>query len=257
MLELNHVFSGYGRDRILNDVSVSFEPGKITAIGGLNGCGKSTLLMTATGLLTPTSGEVLLDKVPVLSLSPGERARRISYIPQGRNVPELTAFRMVLHGRFPYLGFPRRYRKEDLEAASRALEWVGASTLSERPMSSLSGGQRQKVYLALALCQDTEIVLMDEPTTYLDIKARFEVMEIAKRLAEMGKTVVLVLHDLDLLLRFSDRVILMEKGSVISEGTPAEVCANGSVRRVFGVDAVRTEHDGEDQYLFHTIRGEL
>ena len=150
---------------------------------------------------------------------------------------------MVLHGRFPYLGYPRRYRAEDYEAARKALEWAGAADLSDRPVQELSGGQRQKVYLAMALAQDTETIFMDEPTTYLDVRHQLEVMAVSRRLADMGRAVVLVLHDLSLALREADRLAVLANGSLRQVGTPEEVFNGGELDRVFGVAVrrVRTE----------------
>ncbi len=250
MLEFRGVCAGYGGAEVLHGLDLRVAPGQITAIGGVNGCGKSTLLKVAAGLLKSTRGQVLLDGAPLDSFSPQERAQRLAYLPQGRNVPDLTAFRMVLHGRFAYLSFPRQYRREDMDAARQALAWVGSADLAQRSMTALSGGQRQKVYIAMALAQDTQTILMDEPTTYLDIRARFEVMELAKKLAELGKTVVLVLHDLDLLLRYAHQVVLMEDGRVAAVGTPQALCEDGSVGRVFGVEVEAVSNAQGEQYVF-------
>ena len=253
MLEFRRLTAGYGRQPVLRDLDLALSPGEITVIGGLNGCGKSTLLRTASGLLPPLGGQVLLEGAPLEELSPQQRAMRMAYLPQGRNVPELTALRMVLHGRFAYLSFPRQYRREDFDAARAALEWVGCSHLAQRGMASLSGGERQKVYIAMALAQDTGVILMDEPTTYLDIRARFEVMELARHLAGMGKTVVMVLHDLDLTLRYARRVILLDGGGVVADGAPADLCANGSVECVFGVAAARASLPWGEEYVFRPL----
>ena len=169
MIELKNLRAGYPGRPVLEGISLDFRPGEVLAVIGPNGCGKSTLLRTANGLLPRTGGDVLLDGVPLERLSARETAQKIAYLPQSRTTPNITAGRMVLHGRFPYLSYPRRYRQEDHEMVKRALAWVGASDLASRPLAELSGGQRQKVYLAMALAQDTETVLMDEPTTYLDV----------------------------------------------------------------------------------------
>lgn len=255
MLEFQQLTAGYGKRPVLHNITLTLRPSEVTVLGGLNGCGKSTLLKTASGLLPPLAGQVLLDGRPLQAYTSQQRAQRMAYLPQGRSVPELTAFRMVLHGRFAYLGFPRQYRREDYEAARAALEWVGCAALAERSMAALSGGERQKVYIAMALAQDTGIILMDEPTTYLDIRARFEVMDLARHLAALGKTVVLVLHDLDLTMRYAQRVILLADGGIAADGAPAQICSNGSVQRVYGVEAVRAElPGGGEEYVFRPGR---
>ncbi len=241
MIRLKNLRAGYPGRAVLEGADLDFRPGEVLALLGLNGCGKSTLLRTACGLLPKLGGEVLLDETPIQDLSPKEIARRTAYLPQSRPTPSITASRMVLHGRFPYLSYPRRYRKEDHEAVRRALGWVGGGELADRLLPELSGGQRQKVYLAMALAQETETVLMDEPTTFLDVSCQLEVMELARRLAGEGKAVVLVLHDLCLALRFAHRAALIGDGRLLRTGTPEELYRSGALERVMGVALGRIE----------------
>ncbi len=251
MIELQGVTVGYGREPVLRDLSLTLRRGEIAALIGPNGCGKSTLIKTAAGLLRPLSGEVLLDGKPLRAHAPLELARRIAYLPQSRQIPAITAERMVLHGRFPYLGYPRRYRAEDYEAARRALEAVGAAQLRSREMGALSGGERQKVYIAMALAQETPAVLMDEPTTYLDIGHQLEVMRLATMLRQEGKAVVLVLHDLNLAFRFAGVLHLMQRGELVFSGTPEQLSQSGALEAVFHVRAHRVElPDHSAQYVF-------
>ena len=244
MIELNNLTAGYGGKTVLRDVSLDFPPGQVTVLLGPNGCGKSTLMKAALGLLPRQGGEILYDGVDLKCLTTRQVARKAAYLAQSREIPSITARRMVLHGRFPYLGYPRRYRADDYAAAEKALEWAGAADLADRPVQELSGGQRQKVYLAMALAQDTETVFMDEPTTYLDVRHRLEVMAGSRRLADMGRAVVLVLHDLSLALREADRVAVLAGGALCQVGTPEEVFTGGELDRVFGVTVrrVRTEN---------------
>lgn len=235
MVEVKHLCVGYGQAPVLSDISLSIPPGQVTALLGPNGCGKSTLLKAALGLIPIQGGEVLVDGLPLSSLTPKQVAQRAAYLAQSRSVPSITAGRMVLHGRFPYLSYPRRYRKEDYEMARRALEWADAADLSHRPMEELSGGQRQKVYLAMALAQDTQTIFMDEPTTFLDIGHRLEVMALARRLAGMGRAVALVLHDLDLALRGCDRIAVLSGGALQALGSPEEVFLSGVLDGIFQV----------------------
>lgn len=167
MIALKDLTVGYHGEALLSQVNLEFPQGQVTVLLGPNGCGKSTLLRTVLGLLPPLGGEIFYDGEPISSLSGGAVARKAAYMAQNHTVPSIVAQRMVLHGRFPYLSFPRKYRKEDHEAVRRALETAGGLDLSNRPMQELSGGQRQKVYLAMALAQETGTILMDEPTTWL------------------------------------------------------------------------------------------
>lgn len=248
MLETKNLCAGYGGTDVLHGVTACFRPGRVTGIIGPNGCGKSTLLKTLAGLHKPTSGQVLLDGVSVPDLPPHLSAQKIAYLPQSRNVPEITALRMVLHGRFAYLSYPRRYRPQDYEAARRALRWIGAEDLADKNVSSLSGGQRQKVYIAMALAQDTDTVLMDEPTTYLDIRNQMEVMDLAGKLAGLGKAVVMVVHDLGAVLRNADDVLLLQEGRVAAMGTPEEIYAGGKLEAAFGVAVHAMETPDGKQY---------
>lgn len=250
MIELKDLRAGYPGRPVLEDVSLDFRPGEVLAILGPNGCGKSTLLRTANGLLAKNGGEVLLDGVPLERLSAREIAQKVAYLPQSRSVANITAGRMVLHGRFPYLSYPRRYRREDHEMVKQALEWVGAAELASRPLPELSGGQRQKIYLAMALAQDTETVLMDEPTTYLDVGCQLEVMALARRLAEEGRAVVMVLHDLSLALRFAHRAALLCEGRVCQIGTPEELYSGEALERVMGAALGRVETEEGWRYFY-------
>ena len=249
MIELQDLSAGYGGRTVLNRVSLTFPDGQVTALLGPNGCGKSTLLRTVMGLHPASGGRVLLDGVPGNSLTSRQLAQAVAYLPQSRGVPNITARRMVLHGRFPYHSYTRRYRAEDHKMAAQALRWAGAEELAECPVQQLSGGQRQKVYLAMALAQDTKAIFMDEPTTFLDVGAQMEVMALARRLAGEGKTVVMVLHDLPLALRWSHQVAVLDKGSLCFCGTPEEVFSGGVLEELFGVRLGRLRT--EDGWLYY------
>lgn len=248
MIELRDLACGYQDRCVLRDVTLSFPVGKVLALLGPNGCGKSTLLRTALGLLPKQGGGIWLDGEEIDTLSPRKIAQKAAYLSQSRNVPSISARRMVLHGRFPYLSYPRRYRLEDYAAVQRALEQADAAELADRPMEQLSGGQRQKVYLAMALAQDTGTVLMDEPTTYLDVRHQLEVMTMARRLAQQGKAVVLVLHDLSLALRTADVLAVLDQGTLQMVGTPEEVFSSGVLDDAFGVTVKRVDSEDGWQY---------
>ena len=250
MVEIRNLTVGYGGEAVARNVSLRFEPGEVLVLVGPNGCGKSTLLRTVLGLQPALGGEILLDGRPLEQLSPREVAQKAAFLPQSRNVPDITAGRMVLHGRFPYLSYPRHYRPEDRAAAQQALEWAGAADLADRPMPELSGGQRQKVYLAMALAQDTETIFMDEPTTYLDVERQMEVMRLARRMAAEGRAVAAVLHDLCLALRTADRIGVMAGGGLAALGTPEEIFTSGVLEQVFGVAIGRLKTARGWQYYY-------
>lgn len=242
MIELKTVSAGYGRNAVLKDVSVSFEKGRLTSVIGVNGCGKSTLLKTVLGML-PSSGGITIDGSKLGDLTRNEIARKIAYLAQGKNTPDMTVEQLVLHGRFPHLSYPRRYSKQDHEIAFAAMEQVGIGELAAKPLHTLSGGMRQNAYIAMALAQGTDYVLLDEPTTYLDISHQLELMKQLRTLADNGKGIVAVMHDLPMALTFSDRVVLLHDGRILSDDTPEGVCRQKTIDRVFRV-AVKPSPDG-------------
>lgn len=248
MLEIRNLTAGYPGKTVLNRVSMSAPEGKVTVILGPNGCGKSTLLKTLCGILPVAAGEVTLDGQNLLGLSQQLLARKVSYLAQNRQVPDITVQRLVLHGRFPYLSYPRRYRREDYDAADAAMAQMGITDLADTPLQKLSGGQRQKVYIAMALAQNTQVVLLDEPTTYLDVAHQLQMMRQARQLSEQGKTVVMVLHDISQAMQIADHVVLMRGGSIVTAGQPQTVFDSGALDRVFGVKLSRVKTEGGWQY---------
>ena len=235
---------------MVHSVSLSFPPGKVLALLGPNGCGKSTLLRAALGLNPKSGGDILMDGVPLEALSSRERALKAAYLSQSRPTPNITARKMVLHGRFPHLPYPRHYRNEDYEAVNRALDWADAQDIADFHMGELSGGQRQKIYLAMALAQDAPAIFMDEPTTFLDVGHQLEVMALARRRADEGRAVVMVLHDRPLAMRGADDIALLAEGRLAVYGTAEEVYASGLLDRVFGVALRRVETDSGWQYYY-------
>lgn len=250
MIQIHDLCAGYQGWPVLRNVTLDFMPGEILAILGPNGSGKSTLLKATNGILPKAGGEILLDDAPLETLKPKEIAKKVAYLPQSRAVPNITARRMVLHGRFPYLSYPRHYGKEDWEMVDRALQWVGAEELGERTLPTLSGGQRQKTYLAMALAQNTQTILMDEPTTYLDISCQIEVMALACRLAGEGKAIVLVLHDLCMALQYAHRIALLRDGQLVHLGTPEELYLNGAIEDVMGIKLSRIQTKSGWRYFY-------
>ena len=248
MIEIRNLSAGYGAKTVLCNVSAKFEAGKLTSIVGVNGCGKSTLLKAILGILPPSDGEILIDGTPLAKMSRNEIAKRVAYLSQGMAVPDMTVGQLVLHGRFPYLSYPRHYKAADREIAREAMEAVGIAELAEAPLSSLSGGMRQNAYIAMALAQDTDHILLDEPTTYLDIRHQLELMNLLKKLAEKGKSIVTVMHDLPLAFDFSDEIAVLDKGQIIAQSPPAELCGNPVLPEIFGIRINRIE--GKDKYYY-------
>lgn len=239
MIELKNLTVGYEGRAVLRDISLEFPQGQITAFLGPNGCGKSTLLKSILGLSQRLEGEILVEDKPIGAFDSAALARRVAYLPQSRRVPDMTVERLVLHGRFPYLSYPRRYRKEDYAIAQNAIAQVCLTEYAHSPLSKLSGGTRQKAYIAMALAQDTGAVLLDEPNAYLDIAHQLQLMELCRDLASRGKAVVLVLHDLNLALEYADRIALLSGGQLLARGDPETIYESGALEKAFGVEVCR------------------
>ena len=239
MLEIKNVTVGYGNQTVLNDVSAAFGKGKLTSIVGVNGCGKSTMLKAILGILPLSSGEIVIDGKELRSMSRNEIAKHVAYLAQGKNTPDMTVEQMVLHGRFPYLSYPRRYKESDREIARNAMEVVGISHLANHPLFTLSGGMRQNAYIAMALAQDTDYILLDEPTTYLDIAHQLELMRILRDLANSGKGIVTVMHDIPLAFDFSDEITIIHNGNALWKGSPSEISGSPFIKEIFNVEIER------------------
>ena len=250
MIELKHLSVGFPGRTVLEQVDLTFNPGEVTVLLGPNGSGKTTLMRTVLGLQPRLGGEILVDGMELENLSLKETARKMTYLAQFRAVPNITARRMVLHGRFPHLSYPRRYRPEDYERVRQAMEQAGVTQLANRPLPQLSGGQRQRVYLAMALAQDTSYVFFDEPTTYLDVERQLEVMETAHLLARQGKAVVLVIHDLCLALRTAHKAVVLDGCQVRFVGRPDELYDSGMLEAVFSVPIRRVETPNGPRYYY-------
>lgn len=252
MICVKNLCAGYYGKTIVKDVSMEFKPGEVLVLLGPNGSGKSTFLKAALGLLPAMGGEVLYDGINMKQMKRKEIAQKAAFLSQSRNTPSIQAFRMVLHGRFPYLSYPRQYSKMDHEMARDAMEATGSDAYADCNVSELSGGQRQAVYLAMALAQDTETIFMDEPTTFLDINRQLQIMETARKLAKTGKAVVLVLHDIALALGGADRVAVFAEGSLRSIDTPQKVFESGVLDEVFDIKIHKMDTPHGTQYYCTT-----
>lgn len=236
MIELKNISAGYGKKNVIKDITLTIPKGKLITIIGPNGSGKSTLLKTAAGILTAACGDVMIEGIKSSDLSRQNIAKKIAYLSQGKSVPDMTVEQMVLHGRFPHLDYPRRYRKADREIANKALKQMGIADLSDRQLSTLSGGMRQNAYIAMALAQDTDYILFDEPTTYLDILHQLELMKTLRALADSGKGIVAVLHDLPQAFNFSDEIAVLWDGVIAAHDIPEKVHMSGMIETVFGIE---------------------
>ncbi|GGW46452.1 ABC transporter ATP-binding protein [Streptomyces caelestis] len=229
---------GYGARTVIDDLDVAIPPGVVTTIIGPNGCGKSTLLRTLSRLLKPSKGTVVLDGDDIARLRTRDVARKLGLLPQAPVAPEgLTVADLVARGRHPHQSWLRQWSSDDADVVERALAMTGVSDLADRPVDALSGGQRQRVWISMTLAQGTDLLLLDEPTTYLDLAHAMDVLDLVDDLHESGCTVVMVLHDLNLAARYSDNLIVMRAGSILAQGHPRDVLTAELLHEAFGLHA--------------------
>ncbi|MCY1141194.1 ABC transporter ATP-binding protein [Actinoplanes sp. Pm04-4] len=231
---------GYGDDIVVDGLDLDVPDGAITAVVGPNGCGKSTLLRALGRLLKPRAGEVLLDGRRIDQMPTREVARIIGMLPQSPVAPDgLTVADLVMRGRHPHQNWFRQWSPADQDIVTEALAWTDMRDLAGRPVEALSGGQRQRAWISMALAQGTDVLLLDEPTTYLDLSHQIDVLDLIARLhRERNRTIVMVLHDLNLAARYAGHVVAMRDGRIVAQGTPTEVFTVELLSEVFNLSAL-------------------
>ncbi|HHT58673.1 ABC transporter ATP-binding protein [Corynebacterium stationis] len=248
-LHVKDLSVGYGERTVLDTLNVDIKRGAVTSIVGPNGCGKSTLLRTMSRLLNPTKGEIVLDGKSIHDIPTRKLATQLGLLPQTPIAPDgIVVADLVGRGRTPHQGILGRWSQQDYDIVAEALETTGISDLAERSIDELSGGQRQRVWIAMALAQRTDTLLLDEPTTYLDVKHQLDVLDLLTELnRDRGTTIVMVLHDLNLAARYSDELVAVSGGKVFAHGHPREVITKENVKSVFGIDSVIITDPVSDQ----------
>lgn len=227
----------YEKTIVIRDLDLAIPTRKITALVGPNGCGKSTLLRGLARLLKPVKGTIYLNSTSILNLSTKEVAKRLGILPQSPAAPEgLTVRELVAQGRYPHQSWLQQWSGEDNRLLEQALHITGMQEFADRPLDTLSGGQRQRAWIAMALAQNTPILLLDEPTTFLDLAHQIEILDLLDELNQKdGRTIVMVLHDLNQACRYADHLIAVRAGTVYAQGKPTEVMTESMVREVFGL----------------------
>ena len=251
-MEINQVVVSHdGTIRHLNGVTTAIPKGKITTIIGPNGCGKSTLLSVMSRNNRPLEGQVRLENRDLVEYKPKEFAKKFAIVYQQNDIPQdLTVEKLVMFGRMPYSSLLKKKTQEDEEAVTWALSCTNLLDKRENDLSALSGGERQRVWIAMALAQKSEMLCLDEPTTYLDIYYQLELLELVKELNDKHHlTIVMVLHDINQAIRYSDHVILMKNGQIVAEGLPREVITKEVIKDVYGVNAVFHEDEQLGLYM--------
>lgn len=237
-LVTQNLSAGYGKKLVLDNLSLTLPEGKIVAVLGPNGCGKSTLLKCFSRLLLPESGSLSLNGENLAQISARNLARRLAFLPQQHLVPEgITVRDLVGYGRSPWLSLWGRLGTKDRRLVKQAMEKTQIASLADSPLTELSGGQQQRAFLAMVLAQNTPVVMLDEPTTYLDINHQVGLMQLLRELNGQGKTILTVLHDLNQASRYCDYLVLLAKGKVVAQGEPQEVMKPELLSQVFSIDA--------------------
>ena len=243
MFEITDATGGYGKTRIIRNVSMGVKTGEVVALLGRNGVGKSTLLRAVAGALRPARGEIRVMGADIYAMSGRERALLVGMVPQNPELPRgATALEVTLMGRNPHLGLLAWESATDVDIAMEALRMTDAEELAERPVHQLSGGERQRVAIAMALAQQTPVILLDEPTANLDLAYQPAIMRLLRELAEVGKTVVTAVHDLTLAGQFCDSVALVGEGRVVACGPPEKTLTPDAIRQVYGAETLVLEH---------------
>lgn len=237
-LETHSLTLSYGNELIIQDLNLSILQGRITVFVGSNGCGKSTLLRSMARLLKPQKGSILLDGKGIMKLQTKEIARKLAILPQGPIAPEgLTVLQLVKQGRYPYQNWLQQWSKEDEWMVNKALDETNMREFVDRSVDSLSGGQRQRAWIAMTLAQGTDIILLDEPTTYLDLSHQIDILDLLFELNEREqRTIVMVLHDLNLAARYAHHMVAIRNKKIYSQGKPEDILTSEMVRDVFEME---------------------
>lgn len=229
----------YGKKSVIENLSLDFPKGKVITIIGQNGCGKSSLLKTASKAVKPNGGEIIFEGKPIKEFKPKELAKKIAYLPQVHtSPPDIDVRTLVSYGRYPHSRFGRRLTEDDTATIEQSLELTGLTRLAHRTLRTLSGGERQRAWIAMTICQNPEILILDEPTTYLDISYQVEVLELVRELNQkLGITIIMVLHDLNLAARYSDLLYAIKDCCLCAGGCPCEVLTQKNLQSIFNIEA--------------------
>lgn len=250
MLELKNLSIGYKANPVIKDIDLSFRPGEITTIIGKNGTGKSTLLKSATYQLKSLSGSIFLEGKSLEDYTRKEWAKKVAILSQSHADSNCTVLSLVMHGRFPHLGFSRKMGKKDYHVVDNAIATMQIESLQNKSLHEISGGERQKAYLAMALAQDTPYIAFDEPASYLDLAVQKDILRLLQTLKQQGRCIITVMHDLGSALQVSDHICLLDRGFVVAYATPEELVSSGLIEKVFGVECVKIPKKEGPLYLF-------
>lgn len=248
MLKINNLHVSFESNLVIDDANIEFPEASIIGIIGKNGSGKSTLLKAIEGLV-PYSGSIEFNGNNIDKLSIKEKAKLISYLPQNRIVPQISARLMIEHGRFPYRSFSKTLSKDDKEIIDRAINKTGVSKLLNKKLNEMSGGELQKVYITSTIVQQTDVILLDEPTNHLDLESQIEILDLLKEFKKDKRTVIIVLHDLLQAFTYCDKIVLLDEHKVVLQDTPEKLYKNKDIKRIFKYKLIKDE-DSKTLYKY-------
>lgn len=251
MLSVKNLSAGYtSKTDVVRNISFECDAHETIAVIGKNGCGKSTLLKAIARQLKPSCGSISIDGKDIKEFVPKHLAQKIAVLPQVRNVPSITAKALVMHGRFPYLSFPRIPTSRDKEIVMQCMKDTDTLSFANIDVATLSGGQRQRVYIAMLLAQQTDILLLDEPTTFLDINCQYEITDLISSLRNKGKCVIAVLHDISQAMQIADKILLLDEGNNVFFGSPEELISSDVLEKYMNIVPHKIVIDGNATYCF-------
>lgn len=234
-MEIKHLFFAYGKNMVIKDLNLEIKKNKITTLLGANGCGKSTLFKLISRAEKPKMGQITLDGKNIKNIDRKEYAKKVAIVRQKNHITgDIKVEELVAYGRNPYIGFMQRAKEEDEKKIEEAIEVCGLEKIRKSQVNALSGGQVQRAWIAMAIAQDSEILLLDEPTTYLDIKYQLEILKLVKELNKnLNKTIIMVLHDINQSIKYSDEIVGMYNGQILFKGSPKEVLKEENISKIY------------------------
>ena len=249
MIDVKSISFSYGKKKVLNNINAQFNTGELTFIIGANGSGKSTLLSLIARLLFPDCGTLHIDEKSYTSFSSKDFAKKVSIMVQQRKIPDISVREFVSYGRYPYRSFSKGFSEKDERIVENALLKTGTKEFSKMPLSCLSGGERQRVYIAMLLAQDTPYILLDEPTTFLDIQHSIEIMELLRELKNDGKGIICVMHDISSALKYADRILILKDGNLLLDCAADIAAQSVELKAALGITCKKVIVDGEVEYI--------
>ncbi len=253
MIKINELSFSYNKEKIIDNISLEFYPKEFCCILGTNGSGKTTLLKLLNRLMEPDGGNIFIDNRLIEDFKRKDLAKQIAYLPQIMNAPSISVYELVSHGRFPHMDFSRSLNAKDKEIIQNALQATKMQDLRHKNIRTLSGGERRRAYIAMLIAQDAKYLLLDEPTTYLDIFHSFEIMELLTELKSLDKSPIAVTHDIASALKYSDRLVILDNKQIVFDGTPDTLLKTNCLQQIFNIECLKVDMGDKFEYVCRLV----